>query len=89
MKYQIPIHYREDAYLNEFIRQKFDTALLNNKKWVKLIAALVANAAEIKECLVKPIWDDAEPTRQLCFDENTYYNFDYYGFGQATRLVCL
>jgi hypothetical protein len=55
MKYQIPIHYREDAYLDEFIRQKFDTALLNNKKWVKLIAALVANAAELKECLFKPI----------------------------------
>jgi hypothetical protein len=58
MKYVAPIHFREDRYLDELIQQKFAVALMSNSKWVKLIAALVANAAIIKECLVKPIWEE-------------------------------
>ena len=51
---------------------------MSDSKWVRLITALVANAAEIKECLVKPIWDNVEPTRQLYLDENMHYDFNYY-----------
>ncbi|WP_223649434.1 hypothetical protein [Hymenobacter psoromatis] len=78
MKYHPPIYFQEDNYLDELIQQKFTTSLMSDSKWVRLIAALVTNHAEIKQCLVKPIWDEEEPTRELLFDENTYYDFDYY-----------
>jgi hypothetical protein len=78
MKYVAPIHFREDRYLDELIQQKFAVALMSNSKWVKLIAALVTNAAIVKECLVKPIWEEQEPARRLQFDEHTHYDFDYY-----------
>ncbi len=78
MKYIVPIHSREDNYLDNFIRQRFSTSLMSSSKWVKLIAALVDNWFEIKQCLVKPIWDDEMPTRQLFVDEHTTYGFDYY-----------
>lgn len=39
---------------------------------------MVKNSTEIKECLVKPIWDDRNPYRKLRIDENTQYDFDYY-----------
>ncbi|MVN75817.1 hypothetical protein GO988_05705 [Hymenobacter sp. HMF4947] len=78
MKYIIPIHFREDGYLTELIQQKFSTSLMSNCKWVKLIAALVGNWCEIKQCLVKPIWDEENPTRQLLIAKHTTYGFDYY-----------
>ena len=78
MRYSMPTHYREDSYLKEFIQQNFTTSLMSNSKWVKLLATLVVNHTEIKQCLVKPIWDKLPPTRELLFDENTSYNFDYY-----------
>ncbi|MGI4762215.1 MAG: hypothetical protein ACRYF0_16015 [Janthinobacterium lividum] len=74
----MPILFREDPYLDELIQQKFSISLMSNSKWVKLIASLIANAATIKECLVKPIWEEQQPTRQLQFDEHTHYDFDYY-----------
>ncbi|QKG56338.1 hypothetical protein GKZ68_06615 [Hymenobacter sp. BRD128] len=78
MKYVVPIHQRQDFYLDKLIQQKFSSFLMSDSKWVKLLATLVANAAIIRECLVKPIWEEQEPTRHLLFDENTYYDFDYY-----------
>lgn len=51
---------------------------MNNSKWVKLISALVDNSSLIKECKVKPIWDDSEPKRYLRFDANTQFSFDFY-----------
>ena len=78
MKYVVPIHSREDHYLDKLIQQKFSASFMSNSKWVKLIATLVANVDIVKECLVKPIWEEQEPTRHLRFDENTYYDFDYY-----------
>lgn len=78
MKYVVPTHFREDQYLDKLIQQKFSVSLMSNSKWVKLIAAIVANVDIVKECLVKPIWEEQEPTRHLLFDENTYYDFDYY-----------
>lgn len=86
MKYVVPIHFREDKYLDEFIRQKFSMPLMSNSKWVKLIAALVANTDVVKECLVKPIWEEQEPTRHLQFDEHTHYNFDYYASAMETMV---
>jgi hypothetical protein len=53
MKHVTPIHFREDRYLDELIEQKSSVSLMSNAKWVKLIAALVAHADTIKECLVK------------------------------------
>ncbi len=74
----MPVHYREDSYLDKIIQQKFSASFMSNSKWVKLITALVDNWQEIKECLVKPIWDDEPPSRRLLLDEHTHYNFDYY-----------
>jgi hypothetical protein len=71
-------HHREERYLEELIRDKFSVSLMSNSKWVKLIAALVENYAEVKECLVKPIWDDQQPFRQLLIDDTTTYDHDYY-----------
>lgn len=51
---------------------------MNNSKWVKLISALVDNSTLIKECKVKPIWDDSEPKRYLRIDANTQFGFDFY-----------
>lgn len=78
MRYQLPVHHRDDAYLREVIREKFSTSLMSDSKWVKLLDALVANVAEVKLCLVKPIWEETAPHRQLWIDEPTRYNFDYY-----------
>jgi len=71
-------HHREESYLEELIRDEFSVLLMSNSKWVKLIAALIANWQEVNQCLVKPIWDDKPPFRRLLFDEHTHYNFDYY-----------
>ena len=78
MKCIPPNNYRDGNYLDELIQQKFSTSLMSDSKWVKLIAALVANHMEVSACLVKPIWDEENPSRRLLFDENTHYNFDYY-----------
>jgi hypothetical protein len=78
MKYLVPIHQREDSYLDKLIQQKFSSFFMSNSKWIKLIATLVANTDIIKECLVKPIWEEQEPIRHLRFDAHTYYGFDYY-----------
>jgi hypothetical protein len=78
MKHVTPIHFREDRYLDELIEQKSSVSLRSNAKWVKLIAALVAHADTIKECLVKLVWEEQEPIRHLQFDEHTRYDFDYY-----------
>lgn len=64
--------------LDKIIREKHLTTLMNNRKWVKLISTLVAHAAEIKQCNVKLIWEDEPILRELLFDEDTGYNFDYY-----------
>jgi hypothetical protein len=72
------LHDREGAYLNKLIKKKFTTSFMSNKKWIKLITALVENSLEIKECKVKPIWDDELPTRQLLIDEDIQFGFDFY-----------
>lgn len=74
----MPVHHRDDIYLDKLIKQKFSASFMNNSKWVKVISALVEISSEIKECKVKPIWDDKEPFRQLLLDENTKYGFDFY-----------
>lgn len=51
---------------------------MSTSKWVKLLAALVDNWFEIKECLVKPLWDEGNPARRLLLNEHTQYDFDYY-----------
>jgi hypothetical protein len=69
---------RDDKFLDKIIQEKFTANFMNNKKWVKLISTLVSNQDKIKKCLIKPIWEDLEPTRHLIIDESTTYNFDYY-----------
>lgn len=76
--YKVANHYREDIYLDKIIKQKFSGSFMNNTKWVKLISALVRNSGEIKECRVKPIWDDGEQCRTLLINEDRKYDFDYY-----------
>lgn len=71
-------HHREDKYLDKIIKEKFSSALMNDSKWVKIISILVKNANSIKKCLLKPIWDDKEPTRELLIDENRQFGFDFY-----------
>ena len=72
------VHERSDEYLDKIIQERFSTALMSNSKWVKLVSALVDNSPEIKECKVKPIWDDTEPYRRLLLDENTKYGINFY-----------
>jgi len=51
---------------------------MSNSKWTKLLAVLVDNCELVKQCLVKPIWDEEKPFRRLLFDKHTRYDFDYY-----------
>ena len=71
-------YYRDDTHLDKLIKQKFSASFMNNSKWVKLISLLVDNSFQIKECIVKLICDDKEPYRQLLFNENTQFGFDFY-----------
>lgn len=61
--------------------------LMNNAKWVKLLALLVANADLVDNCRVKLIWEEGEATRQLVFDEHTSYNFDYYDSAMESMIT--
>lgn len=72
------VHYREDDYLDKLIKANFPTALMNSSKWVRLITTLVNNSSEIKECRVKPIWDDEAPIRRLLIQEDVQFGFNFY-----------
>jgi hypothetical protein len=69
--------YRKDIYLDKIIEKDFSTTLMNDSKWVKLIATLIKNSVHIKECRVKPIWDDTSK-RKLLVDENKQFEIDFY-----------
>ncbi len=85
--WKIPVHYREDTYLDKVIKEKFSTCLMNDSKWVKLISTFVMNVNIIKECRVHPIWEnDSKSIRRLVFDENTSYNFDYYNTAMESMI---
>ena len=60
---------------------------MSNSKWVRLIGVLVNNWFEIKECLVKPIWNDAAPSHRLIIDEHTTYGVDYYASAMESMVV--
>lgn len=77
-KSRMSLHCREDEYLDKIIKKDFSACLMNNRKWVKLLCILIENSNIVKGCMVKVIWDSKEPLRQLRFDENTQYEFDYY-----------
>jgi hypothetical protein len=72
------VHDRDDIYLDKIIRRKFTASFMNDSKWVKLISSLVDNAPQVKKCLVKLIWDDNAPLRQLIIDGSKRYDFDFY-----------
>ncbi|WP_155832959.1 hypothetical protein [Hymenobacter swuensis] len=74
----MPVHHRDEKYLDEVIRQRFSSAFMSNSKWVKLLSTLIANSLHIKQCRIRLIWDDTKPYRRLVFDENTQFGLDYY-----------
>ncbi len=76
--FKVTFYNRDDIYLEKLIKQKFSASFMNNSKWVKLITALIENSSHIKECKVKPIWDDTESKRHLSLDKNTQFGFDFY-----------
>ena len=69
---------RDDKYLDKLIAQKFSASFMNNVKWVKLISLTVANTSGFRKCLVKLIWEEQENLRELLFDEDTEFDFNYY-----------
>ena len=74
----MPIHYRDDIYLDKIIKQNFSASFMSDSKWLKLISALVDNCSRIKKCIVKPIWDDNKPSRQLLLTNEKQYGLDFY-----------
>ena len=68
----------EHPKIDKIIVDNHLTPVMNNKKWVKVIKALVDNFQEIKECQVKLIWEKDNNLRRLKIQEFISYNFDYY-----------
>ncbi|RYF10586.1 MAG: hypothetical protein EOO40_04910 [Deltaproteobacteria bacterium] len=72
-------HYRPgDEQLNKIIAASDLLPMMSNRKWVKLLDALVAHASEVKECRVKLLWETETQVRHLLIDEFLLYDFDYY-----------
>ncbi|MCR5889308.1 hypothetical protein LRS06_16350 [Hymenobacter sp. J193] len=69
---------RDNISIERLITEKRLSPLMSNAKWLKLLSALVENAALIAECRVKLIWEQETMIRWLVFDEDTSYRFDYY-----------
>lgn len=79
-------HYREDEYLDKIIKKRFSSSLMSNRKWVKIITALINNSDSVKKCFVKPIWDDEEPTRELLIDQNKQFDIDFYSSAMESMI---
>jgi hypothetical protein len=78
---------RDDAALDKVILTAQLQPLLNNAKWVKVMATLVANWQLIHLCKVKLIWEDATATRRLLIEEETTYQFDYYATAMEAMIT--
>lgn len=78
---------RDDNYLDNVVRQRNLVGCLSNAKWVRLIAALATYGNLIIECQVKLIWEEGFTGRCLLINEDTTYNFDYYGSAMEAMIT--
>ncbi|NML64992.1 hypothetical protein HHL22_07210 [Hymenobacter sp. RP-2-7] len=68
----------DDKQLDKLIAANSLLPYMSNRKWVKLLHALITHADEVQECRVKLLWEAEGQMRHLLFDENTSFGFDYY-----------
>lgn len=66
----------DDNALERLIRRRFTASVMSDAKWVRVISWIVTNAAWLKACQVKLVWDEA--VRDLLYDEHSSFQFDFY-----------